>query len=151
MFFCFFHLNGTSCRFWPQVAFAWMVAWLARLKTDGKRPVDELNLKSLAGLGQSSYQLTIRLDSSQAGEEKDSSCHDGPSWQAAGLHWLWVSRPSGSTGNQSCGPPGESGACPSAHGGPQVGEPLQPLTVCVHLYKDKTGKQYLSDFLYSQF
>ena len=74
-----------------------MVAWLARLNTDGKRPVDELNLKSLAGLRQSSYQLTIRLDSSQAGEEKDSSCHGGPSWQAAGLHWLWVSRPSGST------------------------------------------------------
>ena len=40
----------TSCRFWPQVAFAWIVAWLARLNTDGKRPVDELNLKSLAGL-----------------------------------------------------------------------------------------------------
>ena len=71
-----------------------MVAWLARLKTDGKRPVDELNLKSLAGLRQSSYQLTIRLDSSQAGEEKDSSCHGGPSSWQAGLHWLWVSRPS---------------------------------------------------------
>ena len=56
-----------------------MVAWLARLNTDGKRPVDELNLKSLAGLRQSSYQLlTICLDSSQAGEEKDSSCHGGP-------------------------------------------------------------------------
>ena len=60
-----------------------MVAWLARLNTDGKRPVDELNLKSLAGLRQSSYQLlTIRLDSSQAGEEKDSSCHGGPSFLA---------------------------------------------------------------------
>ena len=69
----------------------------------------------------------------------------------AGLHWSWVSRPCGSTGNQSCGPPGESGACPSAHRGPQVGEPLHPLTVCVRLYKDKTGKQYLSDYLYSQF
>ena len=43
-------LSYTSCRFWPQVAFAWIVAWLARLNTDGKRPVDELNLKSLAGL-----------------------------------------------------------------------------------------------------
>ena len=94
MFLFFFIIcRCTSCRFWPQVAFAWMVAWLARLKTDGKRPVDELNLKSLAGLRQSSYQLTIRLDSSQAGEEKDSSCHGSPSWQA-GLHWLWVSRPS---------------------------------------------------------
>ena len=43
-------LRCTSCRFWPQVAFAWIVAWLARLNTEGKRPVDELNLKSLAGL-----------------------------------------------------------------------------------------------------
>ena len=42
-------LSNTSCRFWPQVAFAWIVAWLARLNTDGKRPVDELNLKSLTG------------------------------------------------------------------------------------------------------
>ena len=42
--------GSTSCRFWPQVAFARIVAWLARLNTDGKRPVDELNLKSSAGL-----------------------------------------------------------------------------------------------------
>ena len=42
--------GSTSCRFWPHVAFARIVAWLARLNTDGKRPVDELNLKSSAGL-----------------------------------------------------------------------------------------------------
>ena len=42
--------GSTSCRFWPQVAFARIVAWLARLNTDGNRPVDELNLKSSAGL-----------------------------------------------------------------------------------------------------
>ena len=70
-----------------------MVAWLARLNTDGKRPVDELNLKSLAGLRQSSYQqLTIRLDSSQAGEEKDSSCHGSRSPLVVGFSSLWFDR-----------------------------------------------------------
>ena len=73
--------GSTSCRFWPQVAFARIVAWLARLNTDGKRPVDELNLKSSAGLAKKFFlykSATIGLGSSQAGQEKGSSCHGGP-------------------------------------------------------------------------